>query len=267
MKKYKAELVRIGKISGMLYQVEGAETSTLVIYGIGAPLSPDSGNLPDTTSILNHNVDLLVPDYIGYGRSEGDFTPVNCIRTFLVLYDQLTKGCVAKSNYKNTEYKLKYRRIIIIGKSFAGAYIPLLPRYDKRIKELCAICPVLDWTRCGRIDGEETIKGFMNAMELDGYKHLYRGICSKTWEKHFKNEDSLSPIKNIKYLDRVKLFIGHGMEDKNIHYSNSVRYYEKLIKQHPTNEYQYKLRLYKHCDHSSATSNRAVNDYMKWINI
>src|SRR3989344_7754265 len=90
---YQAQFLKIGKISGVFYTVPGRKTKRIVVYGIGAPVPPDDGKLSDAATILNHDTDLFVPDYIGYGRSQGRFTPKNCVKTFLDLYKALSGGC------------------------------------------------------------------------------------------------------------------------------------------------------------------------------
>ena len=122
------KLLKIDKIVGILYTT-GGKKKNVIIYGIGAPIPPDNGNLPDAPIILRYNADLFVPDYIGYGRSDGKFTPKNCINTFIFLFDAFSNGCTTKNYYENKSYWLKYKRVIFIGRSFGGTYIPLLPRF------------------------------------------------------------------------------------------------------------------------------------------
>jgi esterase/lipase len=266
MKNYSATLIRVGNIAGMLYR-QANKNKSLVIYGLGAPVVPDNGNLPDAPAIMKYEIDLFVPDYIGYGRSDGKLTPKSCINTFLNLYKYFSQGCIGQNHYEQSKIKLKYNRIIFIGRSFGGTYVPLLPKYNPDIKELCLIFPAVDNKSCGSIPGEETNEDFLRSMKKDGYHHLYRGILSEAWKKHLNNEDGLSPMDNIEYLDQAKLFIGHGKQDKCIHYSKSVLFYEKLIKTFPDNQNQYKLKLYPSSGHTELTSNKAVEDFLKWLKI
>lgn len=250
-----------------MFYSSGRKTDALVIYGLGAPVVPDSGNLPDAPIILNFDTDLLVPDYIGYGRSGGRFTPKNCIRTFLLLYEQLTNGCIAHNYYENIQIKLKYKRIIFIGRSFGGTYLPLLPRFNNKIGELGIIYPAVDNKSCGSIEGEESNEDFMRSMREDGYHYLYRGILNPIWSKHLINEDGLSPMDNIPYLSDARLFIGHGKEDRVIHFSKSVNYFEKIKGFFPDRLAQFKLNLYPETGHTFETSNPACQDLLKWLNV
>ena len=262
--KYSFKFLKIGKIAGIHYTVN-EKRDTIVIYGIGAPVSPDYGCLPDARILLNSGVDIFVPDYLGYGRSDGVFTPMNCIKTFLLIFDAFKKGCMAKNYYENSETKLKYKDIIFIGKSFGGTYIPLLPRFNNKIKKLAVFCPCVESKSCGSIKGEESNKDFLNSMKFDGYHHLYRGILNNTWQSHLENKDDLSPMDNIKYLKDVKLFIGHGKKDKCIHYSKSVKYYQQIIDQFPNNKKSFLLKIYPFGDHGNSTTNKATKDFMVWL--
>jgi len=266
MQNTKIKLLRIGGIAGMFYTT-GRKTDTIVVYGIGAPLVPDSGNLPDAPYILKHNVDLFVPDYIGYGRSDGTCTPVGCIKTFLELYEAFLGGVIAESHYEKLKISLEYKRIIFIGRSFGATYVTLLPKFNPDIKEICSIYGALNNKACGDYPGEESNEDWLSAMEKDGYHHLYRGILSKKWKGHLNNEDGLSPMDNVKYLRNAKVFIAHSRDDRVLHYSQSENYYNKIISELTGKESQFKLQLYKGTGHDPGTSNRAVADFLDWLKV
>lgn len=264
MNKYQTKLIRINSISGILYWRK-KNSRNLVVYGLGAPILPDSGNLPDAPVIMDYDTDLFVPDYLGYGRSDGFCTPRNCIKTFLDLYDWFKNGCTGFNYYENYQLRLRYPRVVFIGRSFGGSYVPLLPRFNKEIKELCLVYPAVDNESCGSILGEESNEDFMRAMKKDGYRYFYRGIMSPVWKKHLKNEDGLSPMDNINYLKNARLFIGHGKNDQCIHYSKSVIYYQKILAHFPERKNQFVLKLYSGSGHEPKTSNRAARDFLNWL--
>ncbi len=260
------KLLKIDGIAGMHYKSQFS-TETLVIYGIGAPIPPDNGNLPDAPLILERKVDVFVPDYIGYGRSDGDFTPENCIKTFTDLFENFSSGCLAKNSYDSVSVRLKYSRIIFIGRSFGGTYIPVLPVFNPDIKELAVFYPVVDSKNCGSVPGEETNEQFLRSMKEDGYHHLYRGVLDDKWVKHLGNEDDLSPMDNIRGLASARLFIAHGMKDPIVHYSHSENYYRKIFEAFPHRRNQFAIKLYPEGDHSKLTSNPAVKDFLDWLDI
>jgi hypothetical protein len=268
MSNYQTYFLHIGKIAGMYYTMPGRKVSSIIVYGIGAPLPPDDGRLSDAHVILNHDIDLFVPDYIGYGRSEGIFTPLNCVKTFLDLYEFLSKGCIARCNYIGLKKKLQYNDIHFVGRSFGGAYVSLLPKFNSQITNICMIYPMLNWENIGKTTGviEESVEDFFKAMVEDGYQYLYRGILSKMWRQHFAGIDGLNPISNISYLKDARVFIGHGRKDRSIYFGNSVEYYNALIKLFPGKKDQFLLKLYPF-DHSKKTSNEAIQEYLRYVGI
>jgi len=260
------QLLRFGEIAGSHYP--GSQSSDiLVIYGIGAPRVPDCGDLPDAQTILKHNIDIYVPDYLGNGRSDGIFTPTNCIKTFVDLNSAFKSGTVGKNASKRIEMPFQYKRIIFIGRSFGAIYIPVLPRFDNTIQELAVLSPVLNTKSQGSEKDEESAEDFLRSMERDGYHHLYRGVLSKEWRKHLRNEDDLSPIDNLLCLQNSRLFIGHGMKDPVIHYSKSIEFYNKLIEQFPERTEQFRIQLYPEGDHGKRTTNLAIEDFLEWIKV
>ena len=128
----KAVFVRIGSIGGMYYSC-GKKASKIIVYAPGGPTVPDNGSWPDAPYILKRGIDLFVPDYIGFGRSDGKFTPKNCIRTLLVLFENFKMGCGGISYYHSQKYIFKYQDVLFVGRSLGGAYVPLLPRFNKNI--------------------------------------------------------------------------------------------------------------------------------------
>lgn len=261
-------LLRVNNIAGGLYTPrEAKKANILVIYGIGAPISPDNGNLPDAPVITNHGLDIFVPDYIGYGRSDGVFTPQNCINTFLQLYDNFRSGTLGSSSYDSLNIEMQYNRIIFIGRSLGGTYVPLLPRFNSKISELAIFCPVVDSKSCGSIPGEETNEQFLRSMREDGYHHLYRGVLEPVWIDHLENRDDLSPMDNIAFLQNAKLFIGHGTKDPVVHYSKSIKYLEQIQQTFPTKMQSFKLNLYENGGHGQTTTNPAAEDFLTWLGL
>lgn len=263
----RSQLLKIGDIAGMYYPAEQNLSRTVVIYGIGAPLPPDMGLLPDAPIILAHNVDVFVPDYIGYGRSDGEFTPENCIRTFTDLNREFHQGTVGRNRHRRIATELQYDRVIFVGRSFGAFYTPILPRFDPTITEVAAFCPVLDSKNQGSYPGEEDNEGFMGSMAEDGYHHLYRGVLDERWIRHLEGGDGLSPMDNISSVGYARIFIAHGMQDPVVHWGKSVQYLEKLKAVNPATADNYQLRLYPNGDHGKSTTNPAMEDLLEWLGV
>jgi hypothetical protein len=266
MKQISYQVLKIGKIVGGYYSC-GQKTNTLIIYGIGGPTVPDSGRLADSEIILKKGIDIFVPDYLGFGRSDGKFSPLNCIKTLLICYEMFKNGCEAINFYQNKKIKLKYSQIIFIGKSLGGGYVPLLPKFNPEIKNLGLFCPAIDNKSAGQFKNEESNQDFLRTIELGGYHHLYRGISLSEWKRHLENEDGLAPVDNILALKKVKLFIAHGKKDTVINFSKSVKYYQAILTTFPEKTSEVKLKLYPKGDHGQSTTKLAIKDLLNWFNL
>ena len=265
---YKYKTIKIGKIVGTYYTC-GYKTNVILVWAIGGPTVPDNGKLDAAPFILQNKIDLFVPDYLGFGRSDGIFTPMNCINTLLLTYKHLKDGVAGVCSYDMSKTFLKYQRIIFVGKSLGGAYVPLLPRFNKEIKEIGIFCGALDQSEQGKVKGEETNEDFVRTIEDGGYKYLYRGFIKnkKLWWNHLNDLDGLSPMDNVQYLKNTKLFIAHGKKDEVIHYSQALKYIEAIKKEFPKSSNQFKLRLYKDGDHGKSTTNKATREFLDWIGV
>jgi esterase/lipase len=265
---FKFKIIKIGKITGVYYTC-GKKTDTILVWAIGGPTVPDNGDLSVAPIILEQGIDVFVPDYLGFGRSDGIFTPENCIKTLLFVYKSFDEGTYGISYYDDSKINLKYKKIIFVGKSLGGAYVPLLPKFNSKITNIAVFCGAVDQSEQGKIDGEETNEDFVRTIEKGGYKYLYRGFVEnkKLWWKHLKDIDGLSPMDNIKYLKNAKVFIGHGKKDECIHYSKAENYYNKIIGKYPNRMSQFKLKLYLSGDHGKSTTLKAIRDFLDWIRI
>lgn len=263
---YIAELIRIGGIAGILYHRKKL-SSNLLIYGYGAPTVPDNGSLKEAEAVMKFDTDFFVPDYIGYGRSDGVLTPRNCVQTFLKLYSAFKNGCTAVNYYKKSKTQIRYKRIMFAGRSFGGTYVPLLPKFNQEITEICLVFPAIDNKNSGSVKGEETNEDFLRAMRQDGYWHLYRGILSKAWQRHLNTDDALSPMVNIGSLKKAKIFIGHGRNDNCIDHSKSVSYYTKVLDMFPNKKHDINLKIYDNGGHNSETACRILSDFLNWLKL
>lgn len=264
--KYNHNLIKIGSIVGNLY-TRGSKKDAIVIYGKGAPGVPDSGSIDVAETILSRGIDLFVPDYIGFGRSDGRFTPMNCVNTFLELNKAFKRGCTGIDYSSMKSFRLKYKRVINIGASFGGRFLPAVARLDKSVKEIGILYSAMDVTEYGNLGKpEEKITDFMRVMKNSGYHHMFRGILENNWKRHFANKDDIAPVNNIKCLKDIKVFIAHGMLDDDINYVRSKQYFEKIAKTFPEKVGKtLVLKLYRNGGHGKTTAIPAIKDYLKWI--
>ena len=261
--------LRIGGISGCFYP-SYHNSSTILVYGIGAPAIPDSGALKEADSVIRKGIDLFVPDYIGYGRSTGFFRPINCVETFLRLRRSFMGGCSAVNNFRGLRLRLRYDRILFAGKSFGGRYISLLPKFEPDVSDLALICPALETGSYGNAYiEEESIKDFLRCMGKDGYSNLYRGFfhkgrISREWRIHLSDKDDMAPLSNVQSMGDARIFIAHGRHDKSINFHRSVSYYRMLRSAFPNKKREsLTLRLYNE-DHGGGLAKKALGAFVRW---
>jgi pimeloyl-ACP methyl ester carboxylesterase len=258
------QLYSIKGLVGGLYSSEYSPHSTLAVYAIGAPIPPDNGTLPDAPYLALFGVDVFVPDYYGYGRSDGVFTPDNCMKTLTDSYRYFIDGCDARSAYTGRTEHLKYDRIIYIGRSFGANFVALLPKYEPAVSIIALVSPCVDNKSQGQIPGEETNASFMASMREDGYHHLYRGILDKAWMQHLEGKDEYDAMEHTDHLVDTHVYIGHGLDDTVVNSQKSLKYYENLIARFPERNQNYRLRFYSG-GHGSSTTNPAVFDFLRWL--
>lgn len=232
------KVVKFWKLVWTYYQAE-KESDTLIIVAIWAPNLMDVDNLRNANILTNLWYDVISPEYYGFCRSEGRFTPKNSIKT-LIDTKNFFKSWVLKSVYSWENIKVSYKNFIFLGMSYGWWVVPLLPKYDKEIKNIAMFYPVTDyssfWKRWVK---EETVEDFCNSI-YRWFSKIYRSINLTIWKKQFSDSTPYIPIKNIKYLENSNIFLAHGTLDKSIYYKKTSEYYEKIKKEFPDINIVYK---------------------------
>lgn len=202
-------------------------TDSLVIVAIWAP------NLMDVDSLRNAEIltelwyDVITPEYYWFCRSEWKFTPKNSIKTLIDTKNIFTNWII-QDVYSGDEIQVKYKNFIFLWMSYWWWVVPLLPKYDKEIKNIAMFYPVTDYsTFWKRWVKEETVDDFCNAI-YRWFSKIYNSINLPIWKKQFNDETEYIPVKNMEYLDWINLFLAHGTSDKSIYYKKTKEYYQKL---------------------------------------
>lgn len=255
---------KIEGLAGGIYSSKNYKSDTVVIYAIGAPIMPDFGNLPDAPLITSMSADVFAPDYYGYGRSDGTFTPSGCMQTLVDAHRFLQEGCKAKNTYDMQQTELHYRKVLFIGRSFGANFTALLPRYSPiPVESIALVSPCIDNKSQGSIPGEETNELFLESMERDGFHHVYRGILDPVWKDHLWGKDEYDAMEHVEHLGNTRVFIGHGKNDPVVHHSKSERYYKRLMERFPMQRNQYRFSQFDG-GHGSDTTTPASFHFLKW---
>lgn len=251
--------IKIGKIYANLYlpdKLNGYEWG--VIYLKGGPYStPDNGKSPFYKTCEANNVALIVPDYIGYFRSDGRFSFKNCITTILKS-KEFMEGSIPGHDYlTKRNIKISVKNIIVIGSSWSGAIVPFVDFFGKtNIKYIGLIKPVTDWTfnKNSKEVEEDLIK--TRDFITNQYKNVYRGFANSVWYQIFtKPIKKYNPINNTHLLEGKTIYIIHGNKDKTIHWTNSFRYYNKLLATNSSKKIFWKLlQNYSHSEKTNIRS-------------
>lgn len=244
-------LIRFGKVIGCFYQT--GNSTAVVLYAKGGPSFGDDGHSPIWSVCKRFGVALLVPDYIGYCRSEGTFSFRNCVKT-LTESEKFLKGKISALNLgKNNKFKVNFDKIILIGSSWGGAIVPFFEKYQKSsIEHIGMISPVTDWKTQGKVNKceEDVVKTAQ--LISSGYKNIYRGFKNSDWPQIFAGQKSeYNPIDNTHLLNGKKVYILHGNKDKVVYWKKSQQYYQVLKKTNKNGEVHF--RLLPNATHASSS--------------
>ncbi len=257
-------LIKIKQVAGFLYQNE-KKADTVVIYAKGGPGLGDKGQNEGWPVARRFGYDLLIPDYIGFCRSDGEFSFRSCIETFYECEDFANGKLQATDAETGITFSVKYKNIILIGSSWGGSMVPFLEKYRKSgINTIGMIKPVTDWTSQGRTKDPEEDTVMTNKQVDLVWTHLYRGYHNSEWPEIFTNKHlpEFNPVDQTAMLAGKQVLVVHGTEDDVVNYKKTVKYYGEL-KKHKVSS---KLKLYKG-DHSSAITVKGfrfiLNEYSK----
>lgn len=241
-------------------------SKAVVVYALGMPRLPDNGQMSEALAFTSCGVDVVVPDYYGFGRSGGAFVPQNCLYTLKDTVELLSVGTKINRKYDGWSKYLKYLRIVVVGKSFGANYVALLPKVCPIVSVVGLICPCVDNKSQGSVEPEETNESFVSAMINDGYGRLAVGFEKnlELWKCHLEGKDDLDAMEHLESVGKAKVFVGHGIKDDVVSYTKSVEYFEKL-KFRFGESGRFELCLYPEGDHGESTTLPAIADFMRWL--
>jgi len=257
-------LIKIKKVEGMLYLPKGSfEIEKAVIHAKGGPSLGDEGNSSLWGIAKKYQWALFVPDYIGYCRSDGNFTFKNCVYTLYEAEDFLRGKIEGIAVETGEKIKLKCKEILLIGSSWGGAIVPFLEKYKKsQIKAIGLIKPVLDWKSQGKTRFSEEDVFQTNRSIIRGWLNIYRGYKNSEWPKIFQNGLSeYNPLDNLSLLREKVVFLCHGGKDKVVNWRKSCLFYRAFKKEYPKGKIFWKL--FKNQDHSSKMTAVGLNFILK----
>jgi len=232
------KVIKFWKIIGSFYKSE-KKADTLIVVAIWAPNLMDVDNLRNAKILTDAWYDVITPEYYWFCRSWWKFTPKNSIKTLLDTKN-FFKNWELLDVYSWEKFSVSYKKFIFLGLSYWWWAVPLLPKFDKEIKNIAMFYPVVDyfsfWKRWVK---EETVEDFCDSI-VRWFSKIYKSIKSPIWKKHFEDKTDLIPVKNLDLMEWVNLFLCHWTEDKSIYYKKTSEYFEKLKEKFPSWNFEYK---------------------------
>src|SRR3990167_7002200 len=112
-------------VVGAAYHNKGNEAG--VIFCAGGPFMGDNGMNPLFSEISKeHGISIIVPDYLGSGRSGKDIFDIkNSVETIAQCEEFLVGNKSFRNCWENTDEKLNLNEIFIVGHSWGGTMASL----------------------------------------------------------------------------------------------------------------------------------------------
>jgi hypothetical protein len=209
----------------------------LIIRSRGMPWLPSESD--ESWRFLQKSwYDVVAPDYYGYARSGGVFTPSWCVQTVVDTANTFRSGIILDVRW-NSELSVHYDEIVVVGSSFWWWVACMVPKFDTSIKEIVLLYP-----RFPRNDfatlwyKEETTEEYIRQCTL-WYSWLMRFGDQEWWELLYNGEWTYAIEKEYEHLRDVSIFMGYGTADEIIHYSRTRDFYTQLQEWNPSGEYSY----------------------------
>lgn len=234
----KSHLIKYANgLVGQYYQTEG--NNKLVIYLWWAPSLPAS--MDSEASLLTKKwFDFIRPEYYGYARSDGFFSPKNCIQSVYDTIQIFRQQIPMISIYEDEEIIApQYDEIVIIGASLGARITTAIPKFDELITEIVLLYPRFNYDDMNMIwYPEESDEEFLRQLIL-GYKYIYRFAPDTDPYDAIINIGNLNPLLDFNHLKDAKVFVGHGSADDVIWCWRSEQFIQQLKEMNPNGNYNY----------------------------
>lgn len=236
---FKKELLRSTEWLVMTFYKSLSENpkDKVIIVAMWAPWGWDAFSLKYVDILAKKWYDVLVPEYYGFMRSSWYFSPWWVIRTLIDSKKLLEQWEGLESYYSNKQRILQYRNPIFIWSSFGGCVVSMLPYFDRTIKKIGLISPVLEFSSLW--EWEETVESFWDVMN-NWWKNIYKWVNDATKlerDEHFDDNSWLIPTKNFDHFKDVQLFLAHGTLDESIKFEKSEKFIMKLRNRFPNGDF------------------------------
>ncbi len=222
---------------GQYYQTDG--NNKLAIWLWWAPSLPSL--LDKEANILTKKwFDLIRPEYYGHARSDGFFSPKNCIQTAYDTIQTFRQQIPMISIYEDEEIIAPYYdEIVIIWHSYGWWIAAAMPKFEEFITEVVLLAPWFAYEDMDMIwQPEESDEDFLRQVLL-GYKNIYRFSPDSDPYESIINIVNLNPLLDLNTFQNTKVFVWHGSADDVIWAGRSKAFVEQLRAMNPDGNYHY----------------------------
>lgn len=225
---------RFGKdiVAEFLPPLRKTKTDKVIIFCDGQPGLPGKTNLAEFYSKKGYW--FINPRYKGAWESGGQFLNRSPHLDIKEVIEEISKGI--KDFWSGETYRIKPKKIILIGHSFGGPAAILLSS-DPRVSKVIGLSPVTDWRVKSKTESLDWVFTFTKLAFGNGYR-----INKQNWNK-LKNGKFYNPAKNLNLVDGSKILIIHAKDDEIVPVKQ-IAAFEKQTKA--------KLKLYKTGGHFSS---------------
>ncbi len=243
------------------YQNPG--NTKLAILLSGAPGMPKWSE-DDAAILAQWWFDLIRPDYYGYARSDGFFSPKNCIQTAYDTIQTFRQMMPLLDLYGNEEILAPfYDEIVVIGSSFGWWIAAMMPKFDASIWEIVLLYPRLAPDNMGLLGyAEESDEEFLRQYTF--HKHIYRFADGMDPFEAMIDIGELSPLVDYSHLQDTKVFIWHGTADDVVWSWRSQQFTDQLLAMNPAGEYKY--AEYYGLGHGHLCKQAGLKGWLYWRN-
>jgi pimeloyl-ACP methyl ester carboxylesterase len=192
------------------------KSSKVIILCPGMPGSPDKEEI--IRFLSDRGFWAISPRYRGSWESDGKFLKISPEKDILDIIAELPKGLT--SLFDGKKYKLKPKRIYLLGSSFGGPAAILASR-NKKVEKAVVLSPVIDWACQGKTEDLDDLEKFVRT----GYGQAFR-YSRADWRK-LKTGDFYNPMPLARKIDGRKILIIQAKDDRTVDY-RPVRKFSQL---------------------------------------
>lgn len=210
-------------LAGSLFQGEKARKVAILLPGIPGSLFSDRSEL--VKKLVKDRFVIIAPEYFGTYSSGGRFTFENAVESVLLVIEALEKSESFYDIWTRKKFNVKPRnKILLLGGSF-GASVALVACAKSRLaNHVIAISTQATFRK-----SQESNREMLRIME-EGFPHIYRSDASS--RKRFERGSvDLNAIEYATELGRKNVLLIHGMKDDIVRYRQSLKLYQRILKE------------------------------------